>query len=160
MNRIKKIGAVGATIAAAVLLSASSCSSSEYDAREKIQEQKKSAVNTSLDKKNLERKDKIESNASQVGYVYIATFGEFVRYFVINGKVSSSGGQLTPEQDIVCRYSSDSCQAVDGPFDDGTYGEREPGIFFFTTDGAFVHTSMDYFYSSVPLKLDVPQLAG
>ena len=53
------------------------------------------------------------------------SFAKPIGYYVVEGKVSSSGGQLTPEQDIICRSSAESCQAVDGPFDDGTYGVCE-----------------------------------
>lgn len=40
--------------------------------------------------------------------------------------------------------------------------ERDPGIFFFTTDGTMVHTSLDYLYSTTPLptNVNVPKLGG
>ena len=155
---MKKIITAAATLALVAGLGA--CTSDEYREREEVQAAKKSAATTSLDKKNLERKAKIEDKPSQVGYVYLMSFAKPIGYYVVEGKVSSSGGQLTPEQDIICRSTAESCQAVDGPFDDGTYGEREPGIFFFTADGVMVHTSLDYIYSTDPLPVDVPKLGG
>lgn len=159
MSITKKVMSILAALA--LMFSLSACKSNEAVEREKVQEAKKSAAKTSLDKQNLERKDAIESKPTQVGYVYLMSFAQPIGYYVIKGKVSSSGGQLTPEQDIICTYNtSESCQAVDGPFDDGTYGEREPGIFFFTAEGAMVHTSLDYIYSTEPLPVNVPKLSG
>ena len=149
-----------AGLAAALALTLTGCDyQSEYQQREQQQAIKKEAAKSSLDKTNLERKAAIEDKPDQVGYVYLMSFAQPIGYYVIEGKVSSSGGQLTPEQDIV-RASSGQYLAVDGPFDDGTYGEREPGIFFFTAAGVMVHTSLDYVYSTEPLSIDVPRLDG
>lgn len=114
----------------------------------------------SLEQSNLRRRLAIEGRGDQVGYVYLISFAKPLGYYVVKGKVSSSGSQLAPEQDVI----RDPGQlgggnvVVDGPQDDGTYGNGDPGIFFFTADGVFVHTSLDYVYSTDPLPLDVPEL--
>ena len=36
--------------------------------------------------------------------------------------------------------------------------ENKPGVFFFTTNGVLVETSMNYIYSDSPLPVDAPKL--
>ena len=140
---------------------AESCSSSDYDQR-KEQNKTQQVQGESQEQRNLKEKIKRdESSAGKIGYVYIMSFSKFVGYYTIKGKISDSGSQLAPEDDIVCRYNTgESCQTVDGPQDDNTYGTGDPGIFFFTTEGAMVVTSLDYLYSDQPIAsaVDVPKL--
>lgn len=146
-----------------VLLGAGWCSSDEYDQRQADQAKKKESTVSTLEKRNLGEKIKRdEASANKIGYVYLMTFGKFIGYYTIKGKISSNGSQLTAENDITCPSTSDysSCVVVDGPQDDGTYGEGDPGIFFFTTEGAMVVTSLDYLYADqpIPAAIDVPKL--
>jgi hypothetical protein len=39
---------------------------------------------------------------------------------------------------------------------DGSYGENDSGIFFFTPDGKYVEWSGDYLYSDIPFVVDAP----
>lgn len=49
----------------------------------------------------------------------------------------------------------------DSAKDDGTYGNGDPGIFFFfTTDGIMVETDLNYIQTDAPLSIDVPRLGG
>lgn len=51
------------------------------------------------------------------------------------------------------------CYIVEAPDIDGTYGENVSGIFFFTTDGAYVEWNGEYMMSDQPLQLtDKPAL--
>ena len=90
------------------------------------------------------------------------SFGEFIGYYTIKGKISSNGSQVTPEDNVLCPYQTgESCLTTDGVQDDGTYGEGDPGIFFFTTEGAMVVTSLDYLYADQPISaqgINVPKL--
>lgn len=158
----KKVIAIMAALAAAVLLTAGACDNDEskaYQQRKAANKQLDPTRNT-LEKQNLQRKLKIEENPSQVGYVYVMNFGNIVGYYVIKGKVSSSGSQLQPEDDIVQPYAGGDRYVTDGPQDDGTYGDGDPGIFFFLANGAMISTSLDYLYSTVPIPVDVPRLGG
>jgi len=55
-------------------------------------------------------------------------------------------------------YESDnpctSCDryVVNAPGDDGSYGANEDGIFFFTTEGAYVTTNLDYLFAELGAK--------
>lgn len=67
----------------------------------------------------------------------------------MDGKVSSLNSFLTP----------DSTYAESGrylPDVDGSYGENDSGIFFFTPDGKYVEWTGTYLYSDIPFEVDDP----
>ena len=39
---------------------------------------------------------------------------------------------------------------------DGSYGENDSGIFFFTPDGKYIEWTGTYLYSDIPFKVDNP----
>lgn len=145
------------TLAATLLVGITGCTTDEYNDRKTKQS---TSLRTSLEVTNLKEKLARENQANQIRYLYLMSFGKIIGYYVTKGKISSNGSQVAPEQEIICRYSGDSCQAVDSSQDDGSYGQGDPGIFFFTTDGTMVVTSLDYIQSDTPLKIDVPRLDG
>ena len=67
-----------------------------------------------------------------LGYIVLFTeSGSVVGRFVVDGKVSSLNSYLTPDREA---YSSE--YRLDWVADvDGSYGENDAGIFFFTPDG-------------------------
>jgi murein DD-endopeptidase MepM/ murein hydrolase activator NlpD len=119
--------------------------------------QKSTTISNSLEKRNLESKLQRENKPNAVRYVYLMNFGKIVGYYVIKGKVSSSGSQLAPEEDIVRGIGGDG-YVVDSAQDDGTYGSGDDGVFFFLADGTMVETTLDYISSDQPLAVDVPRL--
>jgi hypothetical protein len=152
----KKIAALA--IAATVTIGGlSACSSpGEYEKRKEAQSA--SQIHDSLEKKNLEKKRDKEEDPSAIRYLYLMNFGQIVGYYVTEGKVSSNGSQIGPESEAI-RYYGDTT-VLDSAKDDGTYGDGDPGIFFFTTDGVMVETSLDYIQSDAPIAIDVPRLGG
>lgn len=112
-----------------------------------------------IERRNLKKRIERFSDASKVGYVYILSFGKFIGYYTIEGKISSTESQMTNTTQVWRQHHSNSETAVDSIGDDGSFGPNEKGIFFFTTGGVMVQTSTDYIYSDAPLKIgDVPQL--
>ena len=89
---------------------------------------------------------------------YIALFtdnGATVGKFVVDGKVSSLNSFLTPdseyyEQDMNRSTIDDNKWLADV---DGSYGENDTGIFFFTTDGKYVEWTGTYLYSDIPFEI-------
>lgn len=154
---IKK-GAVAALAAAGLFLTlgAGSCdndATKAYDDRIKA-EKAVSVVKEgqiTLEQKNLQEKQRRDERPNQIGYVYLLNFGKPFGYYVIKGKISSSGSQLAPENAVVQPCSGCDRLVTDGPQDDNTYGEGDPGIFFFTPEGNMIVTSLDYFYSEQPV---------
>lgn len=117
-----------------------------------------------LERKNLAARLEQLNSRGDTNYVYIMTFsGQVIGYYVISGKVSSTGSQMTSTQAVVDCGSSGGCTAVDAIGDDGSYGPEEGGqfgVFFFTSAGTLVTTDQPFIESSTPIKIyeNVPQL--
>lgn len=88
-----------------------------------------------------------------LGYIVLFTeSGSVVGRFVVDGKVSSLNSYLTPDSEA---YSSG--YRLDWVADvDGSYGENDAGIFFFTPDGKYVEWTGTYLYSDIPFEVDDP----
>lgn len=113
----------------------------------------------STERRNLRERLLRTNDPNRQGYVYLMNFGQIVGYYAIKGKVSSTQSAMTPTDIIRDPCASSFCPlVVQAPGDDGSYGDNEPGIFFFTTDGVMVSTSLDYIESDNPLPIDVPRL--
>jgi hypothetical protein len=110
-----------------------------------------------LERKNLVERLRRFSAQNKIGYVYLMSFGKFVGYYTIKGKISSTMSQLTNTQQT-WEASRDNDTIVDSIGDDGSFGPNEPGAFFFTTNGTMVQTTLDYVYSDQPLSIKVPNL--
>jgi hypothetical protein len=114
----------------------------------------------SLERRNLKERLLRQNDPKRQGYVYILSFGKFIGYYTIEGKVSSTQSQMTPD-DVLVDQGCSGCSDVPAaaPGDDGSYGENEPGVFFFTTEGAMVQVSTDYIYSDQPIAVgSIPEL--
>jgi hypothetical protein len=151
-----------ALLAISLLLTTTACRGKTTDQRAREEAQSQKATGPTLEKANLDAKKRLEENPNRIGYLYLMSFGKFVGYYVTKGKISSNSSQKTPEQSAVRYCQSGDCAwlVLDGAQDDGSYGAGDPGIFFFTSEGKEVVTSLDYVYSDQPLVLPgVPELA-
>lgn len=127
-------------------------------------------INYSLERYNLIRRaywvngqrEKANSLVCQIekplGYVILLTeSGSVVGKFTVDGKVSSLNSFLTPDSEYyeysAGEYSRTNAWIADV---DGTYGENDNGIFFFTPDGKYVEWSGIYLYSDIPFEVDAP----
>lgn len=95
-----------------------------------------------------------------LGYIVLFTeSGSVVGSFTVDGKVSSLNSFLTP--DSMC-YELDTDSTTKHnewlPDVDGSYGENDTGIFFFTTDGKYIEWTGCYLYSDIPFIVDDPIL--
>lgn len=177
MNRRTK--SVAAIVAVAVLgvFGLSGCSNETVDQSSALQQQGQqdtvdafmqqsaavpypaSELTNSLERANLKERLLRTNKPDALGYVYLMSFGKIIGYYTVKGKVSSTQSQMTTG-DLVTKTCDNGCEfnVVTAPGDDGSYGQNEQGIFFFTTEGAFVTTSLDYVWSDQPLPLEVPLL--
>ncbi|AWY05717.1 hypothetical protein SEA_GRETCHEN_29 [Microbacterium phage Gretchen] len=166
MKITKKVAALTAgVLIATVSLAGCSYSSEEranYDERKQLSAEYDRSE--SLELKNLKEKRAREDDPSAVRYLYLMSFGDIVGYYVTKGKISSSASQIAPESEVISVPSSSGMGAerflTESAKDDGSYGNGDPGIFFFTADGVMVETSLDYIQSDAPLAIDVPRLGG
>lgn len=118
-------------------------------------------VTKSQERENIVARAKVFDVQNKVGYVYLVNYGRVMSFYTIRGKVSSLNSFVTP-LDRLARWNgspcdrldaSGSCYVVSAPDIDGAYGENADGIFFFTTDGAYVEWKGDYLYADQPLRL-------
>ena len=106
-------------------------------------------------------RDKANSLVSPIanmplGYVVLFTeSGDVVGQFVVDGKVSSLNSYLTPDSEYYeLVYGGEwSKENKWLPDIDGSYGENDNGIFFFTTDGKYVEWTGTYLYSDIPFNV-------
>ena len=94
-----------------------------------------------------------------LGYIVLFTEGGgIVGSFTVDGKVSSLNSFLTPDSEYYeLVYGGTSHIKNDWLADvDGSYGENDTGIFFFTTDGKYVEWTGTYLYSDIPMKTGTP----
>ena len=88
-----------------------------------------------------------------LGYIILFTEGgAVVGRFVVDGKVSSLNSYLTP--DTTNYLNSTSAEWLADV--DGSYGENDNGIFFFTPDGKYVEWTGIYLYSDIPFEINDP----
>lgn len=92
-----------------------------------------------------------------LGYIVLFAGNATVGSFVVDGKVSSLNSFLTPDSEYYeysdGQYSSKNEWLADV---DGSYGENDNGIFFFTPDGKYVEWTGEYLYSDIPFSVDAP----
>lgn len=92
---------------------------------------------------------------------YIALFlenGSCTGRFIVDGKVTSLNSYLTPDSEYYeiiygGTYTKENKWIADV---DGSYGENDKGIFFFTTDGKYVEWTGTYLYSDIPFEIQNP----
>lgn len=93
---------------------------------------------------------------------YIALFtesGAVVGRFIVDGKVSSLNSYLTPDSEYYeLHYNGTSATKENNWIADvdGSYGENDSGIFFFTPDGKYIEWTGTYLYSDIPFIVDDP----
>lgn len=90
-------------------------------------------------------------------YVYLVSFGKILGYYVADGKPASTRSYIMPEEEA---YGS---VTLSTPDIDGTYGDNNPGIRFFTAEGVAVEWAGDgasYLYSDALINFgyEVPNL--
>lgn len=93
-----------------------------------------------------------------LGYVILLTeSGGVVGKFTVDGKVSSLNSFLTPDSEYY-EHSGGEYRTYNNWLADvdGSYGENDNGIFFFTPDGKYVEWSGIYLYSDIPFEVDAP----
>ncbi|MBP3629901.1 MAG: hypothetical protein J6J23_00220 [Clostridia bacterium] len=97
-----------------------------------------------------------------LGHIVLFTDnGAVVGKFIVDGKVSSLNSYLTPDSEFYEQeYGSNGHSYGDGnnwlADVDGSYGENDNGIFFFTPDGKYVEWTGTYLYSDIPFEISDP----
>lgn len=93
-----------------------------------------------------------------LGYIVLFAGNTVFGRFVVDGKVTSLNSYLTPDSEYYeFVYGGTSSYKNNWLADvDGSYGENDSGIFFFTPDGKYVEWTGEYMYSDIPFTVDNP----
>jgi len=131
-------------------------------------------INFSLERYNLIRRaywvngqrEKAASVVCRVekplGYIVLFAGNAVVGSFVVDGKVSSLNSFLTPDSEYYELVGTGGGDFRDYKPNkwladvDGTYGDNDSGIFFFTPDGKYIEWTGDYLYSDIPFEVEDP----
>lgn len=93
-------------------------------------------------------------------YVYLVSYGKVIGYYITDGKPACTRNYILPEYKHNYHGRVGCCLEPTADLD-GTYGDNNPGIRFFTAEGTAVEwggTGATYIYSDAPLPLNVPKL--
>ena len=129
-------------------------------------------INYSLERYNLIRRaywvngqrEKAKSLPSEIekpiGYIVLFTeSGDILGNFIVDGKVSSLNSYLTPDSEYYEFSGSSGSYENDWLADiDGSYGENNNGIFFFTSDGNYIEWTGKYLYSDIQFQVETTVL--
>ena len=107
-----------------------------------------------------------------LGYAILFTeSGAVVGRFEVDGKVSSLNSYLSPDSEYYEKCGSyrsgetATSMRADGYSNkwladvDGSYGENDAGIFFFTPDGRYIEWTGTYLYSDIPFEISNPVIS-
>lgn len=107
-----------------------------------------------------------------LGYAILFTeSGAVVGRFEVDGKVSSLNSYLSPDSEYYEKCGSyrsgetATSMRADGYSNkwladvDGSYGENDAGIFFFTPDGRYIEWTGTYMYSDIPFEISNPVIS-
>jgi hypothetical protein len=170
MNVTRRIKLALAGLAALLLLALTGCSGpakteqNDPVANANYAAQKKNDpipnLTDSLERGNIIEHLKRNNQPDRTRYIYLlADTGGVYAYYVIKGKVTSTGAQLTPTDDIVDTCASSYCpQVVQGPTDDGSFGGDEGGIYFFTDTGVEIQWNGRWLLTDAPMTIKTPTL--
>ena len=90
-----------------------------------------------------------------LGYIYFFLEGVgCVAHYTVDGQITSLQTYLTPDSEY---YTSSGLSRWLADVD-GTYGQNQDGIFFFTVDGNYVEWNGLYHYSDIYYPIDDPVL--
>jgi hypothetical protein len=164
MKKLLSVGAIAAIVLFGVILLSSSGNSERYQMEKAQANSFGTAVDTVSvpiishfqERRTVARWAERWDKPSIATYVYLVSFGTVIGYYVADGKPASTKSFLVPEESY---YSSGA--VLSNPDIDGTYGDNNPGIRFFTAEGTAVEwagSGATYIYSDAPLPINVPKL--
>ena len=93
-----------------------------------------------------------------LGYIVLFAGNTVVNSFIVDGKVSSLNSYLSPDSEYY-EYVYGGCYREYNRWladVDGSYGENDNGIFFFTPNGNYIEWTGEYLYSDIPFEVEKP----
>lgn len=87
-----------------------------------------------------------------MGYCVLFDMGHVIAQFTVDGKVTSLNSYLTADY-YTYYYGNGGVGEIPLPDIDGSYGENDNGIFFFTPQWQYIEWNGTYLYSDTPFKI-------
>lgn len=125
------------------------------------------SLDNSLERSNLVNRLELLNDQNKIFYIYLVSYGKVMAEYTAKGKVSSVNSKLTTQEQVVkdpyAKYHGNGGGGTQGlvvesPDLDGSYGTNGDGIFFFTTENAYVEWNGEYFVSDQPLHMSTPPI--
>ena len=93
-----------------------------------------------------------------LGYIVLFAGNTVVNSFIVDGKVSSLNSYLSPDSEYYEYVYGGSYREYNRWLADvdGSYGENDNGIFFFTPNGNYIEWTGEYLYSDIPFEVEKP----
>lgn len=93
-----------------------------------------------------------------LGYIVLFAGNTVVNSFIVDGKVSSLNSYLSPDSEYYEYVYGGSYREYNRWLADvdGSYGENDNGIFFFTPNGNYIEWTGEYLYSDIPFEVKKP----
>lgn len=152
----KKVMMVGLGIGAMMMLTGCDGSieyandQNEMSIKKLIEQDELPKIERSLERENIKRRIEFINQPDRVGYLYLLTTnGQLIKEVQVSGKVSSLNSYLTPMEEYYASGAVLSTADVDG-----TWGENDSGIFWFTPDGVYQEWTGQYLYSSERMSFE------
>lgn len=109
---------------------------------------------------NIKARLQLTSNPGQIGFVILLNeTGQPVMYTSVKGKITSGSKRLTPSGESNT-YNSNGYNVgtTTLPSDEGTYGQSDPYVYFWTTNDQYIQWNGKYLYSDQPFRLSTQPL--
>lgn len=111
-------------------------------------------ITRSLERENIKRRVEFINQPDRVGYLYLLSEqGQLIQEVQVNGKISSLNSYLTPMEEI--HQNSWGNLTLEAADVDGTWGENDGGVFWFTPDGIYQEWNGLYLYSSERMSFEI-----
>lgn len=158
-------------LATVALLLCSACAPEDYSNRD-LQANKASEAaesihfNENAEIDNIKKRLQLTADPGKLGFIMLLNqAGQPILYEGVVGKVTSGGKRLREPDRIDDHYGIGRTSVkVTGywlraaPSDEGTWGNSNPYIYYWNTDGTYRQWSGDYLYSDQPIRLRVEPL--
>lgn len=115
---------------------------------------------------NIKKRLNLTADPGKLGFIMLLNqAGQPILYEGVKGKVTSGGKRLREPDRVDDHYGyGKGSFKVTGywlraaPSDEGTWGNSNPYIYYWNTDGVYRQWSGDYLYSDQPIRLRVEPL--
>ena len=169
MNYFNKLS-MGALLSGYFLLSSAESCNPDQRVLQMNRDQAAVKIDHSVERDSINKRLQLANDPTQIMWLYaLSDVGTVVMNSPVVGKVSSSGKRLEPKTGTY--LNSDGCaqgtlayvagepyctQEIMGA--DGTYGDSDSYIYWFTPEGQYFQWSGKYIVSNAPLKIEKPIL--